>query len=132
MCLYSREIKPKIAENNIHCYKVLSKIDNDFYTPYTETLVSENVNKKVILEAFGEKTIDTEHINGDYKCTVSKGYIHCYISYIKALDEIGCISSIYIGQHNKSVLLCEVVIPKGTEYYEGINGDICAERIVFL
>lgn len=135
MCLYLNDIKPKIAKRDIVCYKILnctSRLNWDtheaekmYTTPYQNTPIN-SVNDDIIkgIRCF-ETNSSTPHIlaNSDlhyakgFKWTMHGGCIHSY-RYKKDADFM-TIHSNFIKGHEEVIFKC--VIPKGTEYYKGID-----------
>lgn len=111
MCLETRQIEPKVAEEPITVYKVLNKKGNMYYTPYKGKVVWNEI-------LYGEEPLIAE---GEKKITkltnVNGGYIHTYRNF-KSIRELP----------NYSVFECE--IPAGTEYWCNGN-EYASEQIVF-
>ena len=111
MCLETRQIEPKVAEEPITVYKVLNKKDNMYYTPYKGKVVWNEI-------LYGEEPLIAEGEKNITKLTnVNGGYIHTYRNF-KSIRELP----------NYSVFECE--IPAGTEYWCNGN-EYASEQIVF-
>ena len=110
MCLYaSTEIKK--AENDIVCYKLLVKENNNYMTPYQYV----NVPKLAIwglmkFKAEGKFTI--------YAHTVTDGAIHTYSELLMPDDILGK----FVNRMKYEMWEC--IIPKGTKYTEGTSSDM--------
>lgn len=112
MCLIVRkDATALIAEEDIICYKILEKKDEDEYiTPYR--YVAVDMGSK-ILEAEGEVNIESCKKVG----RIEGGVIHTFAFLEEACCEVlasECTVNIW------KVFKC--IIPKGTKYYEGKFG----------
>lgn len=107
MCLIKTHDEPKIAQDDIEVWKVLT---NKGLSPYYEYQYHHGMNKPD-----SQKMIPVEQ---QY---VDDGYLHAYRNKVKA-DKflLDCMGTPWYIIHR-------MIIPKGTVYYEGIDGDICAE-----
>ena len=116
MCLRASVVGKQIADRDIYCFKVLIKCfakDIKWQTPYRGTHVNDDVIQgKKFFEAIGKEE------NGH---RISGGFIHMFTDINIAED----FASFWHG----SVFEC--YIPKGTEYYIGLDDDICAKKIKF-
>lgn len=68
---------------------------------------------------------------------VRKGFFHAYTNLKSASDKITKLLSDkftqkYLNATGKSLVVKEAIIPEGTKYYEGTNGDICAKSLKIL
>lgn len=109
MCLLSKQKEPLIAKEDIVAYKIAIKVGMMYYSyfqhfPYT-------------LNADCEETEEEEITKIGDLYSIGKGWIHCYQD---------------IKFHCKGTKLLKCIIPKGTLYYIGINGDICAKRLIIV
>jgi hypothetical protein len=134
MCLITKDVKPRVADKDITCYKNLEwqEAIQRWETPYTYFPVDEDVIKgKEPLVAVGRKThrkvmlidifnaVTIEKNVELYKC--EGGWIHAYSTRQKAKS----IASMFGDTTYR------VIIPKGTKYYVDCSGgEMCAERIV--
>lgn len=129
MCLYLKSIKPKIAKRDIVCYKILNRtscfnwdtheVEYMYTTPYQHTPIN-SVNDDIIkgIRCF-EPDSSTPHISSSsdlfclkgFKWTMRGGCIHSY-RYKKD-------ANFMINDFEQVIFEC--VIPKGTEYYKGID-----------
>ena len=116
MCLVSDTDIPKIAQEDIVCYKVLIKVSNikalfgkGYATPWYET----KVKPKGLFKAKGGKSILKNYFNpGTYD--VGRGFIHTYTG----LDGSRIPKNFIEGYR-----IFECIIPKGTEYFVSTDGE---------
>lgn len=110
MCLFIKGSKiPKIAKNDIVVYKSFStywlKKNNSLVSP----IMMYDYGKFKYSKVIKAKGLNWKAIKFILKGRVYGGFIHC-LKYNAGLD-IRCI------------------IPKGTLYYEGSNGELCARKL---
>lgn len=117
MCLYTDSKIPSIAEEDITCYKVYVLIDNQYVSPYQNT----------IMPSLG--TIAVTELDEDY--VVYKGF-HSFISLSNAQKE-----AFILNNASKSICAAAVfkcVIPKNAKYYKGFYGltikTYCSNTII--
>lgn len=105
---------PKVASQDIVCYKYLTNIRSLWYTPYQRLNVTEYVNS-------GKIWNDTESVIREARTpkiyNISRGYIHSLLR--SHLAPVG-------------YYVFKCIIPKGSEYFKGIDGDICSKSIKFV
>ena len=129
MCLYLKNIKPKIAKRDIVCYKILNRtsrfnwdtneMEEMYTTPYQHTPIN-SVNDDIIkgIRCF-EPNSSTPHISSSSDLFCLKGF--------KWAMRGGCIHSYrYKNDANFMIddfeqVIFKCIIPKGTEYYKGID-----------
>ena len=108
MCLITNWDKPRIAEEDITCYKWYVKIDSVYLSPYQgepipafNTVVYSDLDKPeknlLLLSSF------------QYKYTVEKGF-HSFVNSIDA--------KLYSYKGRDSIVV-SCIIPKGAKYYKG-------------
>lgn len=120
MCLYTYDKKPLIAKEDIICYKAVEynpELDT-YNTPFQRTDITEYVKNKTIWRDSSEvqRTVADVDIFGKSLYETGIGYIHALRGpYGRALYHV-----------------YKCIIPKGTEYYIGLNDDICARAIQFV
>ena len=125
MCLLSDTDIPKIAQEDIVCYKVLIKVSGikalfgkGYLTPWCDT----KVRPKGLFKAKGGKSILRNCFKpGTYD--VGRGFIHTYTG----LDG-SRIPKNLIGGHR----MFECIIPKGTEYFVSIDGEEYASDCIIF
>lgn len=134
MCLFTNKKECDIAKEDIICYKVLRshikffKDESKLYSPIRNYYYCDKEN------IIGNKLVCPEFSNNvsfyvPYYCySVDRG-IHGFkdkdsaLVFIDNLFNITC--NIYYTYY-----LYECIIPKGSKYYEGINNDICSEKMI--
>lgn len=114
MCLTSKWRFPKIAKEDIVCYKVLEvNIDNRYFvTPYRKNIV--DINKP-----YEAKEANSLSIFHPY--TKTKGYIHTF-AFIPTLQNL--------KERFDNPVVFKCIIPKGTKYHRG-NFAYCSKKIIF-
>ena len=121
MCLRA-VVGKQIADKDIYCFKVLIKCfakNIEWQTPCQGTQISDNVLKgKEFFEATGT---EEKWSPSEFFTNVSRGFIHAFTDINMAED--------FASYWHGSVFEC--YIPKGTEYYIGMDDDICAKKIKF-
>lgn len=127
MCLAASHKDIKIAEKNITCYKVLV-LCSDFYTgrvyktPYIGALVPTHIinGKKELYASRGTcwKNKSIQQISGrtKYMYRIEGGYIHTYAKLSAANARKKS-----LNQYSGKYYIFKCVIPKGAEYYEGLE-----------
>ena len=122
MCLITNWDKPKIAEEDITCYKWYVKIDSVYLSPYQgepipafNTVVYSDLDKPeknlLLLSSF------------QYKYTVEKGF-HSFVNSIDA--------KLYSYKGRDSIVV-SCIIPKGAKYYKGFFENCesyCSDSII--
>ena len=134
MCLITAQKRWRIALKNIKCYKLVhgfNSIYNNRYrysTPYMDMLIPEEViNGRDCLYAEGKAAFEKRNVitkDSEYKpCyQIEGGAIHAFQNVSDGWDYVKA------GVGNA---LFECIIPIGTQYAVGLNGDICAKKIRF-
>lgn len=123
MCLfkdkrYHPHNRPLIAKEDITCYKKLSQIEDTYITPCTHTQVPiECIRDKVPFKAeiLSKFKFIWRHVLG-FSHSVEDGFIHAF----------------QCDTYRKSYVTFKCIIPKGTEYFIGIDGHIASKEIIFL
>ena len=141
MCLVTKQSQSKIASEDITCYKVLLKLENEinntvFYvSPVRHFTFFENqVNPNKVFKA--EKAYWLENSpDDDLKPTyignepvsyeLNSGFFHMYKDYDSVVKAI-------INAPLESYAIFECVIPKGSHYYEGITSFLSFPNNWFL
>ena len=124
MCLFKSLVlhphnRPLIADRDIICYKKVKQVGKNAYiTPCTNAPIPiECIQNKVPFEAqiLSKFKFIWRHVFG-FGRFVEDGFIHTY-------------------QEDNGWRICEVfecIIPKGTKYFVGVQGDYASEKIIFL
>ena len=109
MCLIKTHGEPRIAQDDIEVWKILT---DKGLSPYHEYQYHHGINKPA-----EHKEIPIE------QRLIADGYLHSYRK--KEMAELNVLKCIWIiGVEH---VIHRMLIPKGTAYYEGDNGDICSE-----
>ena len=106
MCLIKTHDEPKIAQNDIEVWKVLT---DDGLSPYLDYPYHPGMNKPT------EQSVVPVPVE---QSQIDFGYLHAYRKKEKA--ELNLFEPV-------GYMVQRMLIPKGTVYYEGDDGDICAE-----
>ena len=114
MCLIKTHDEPKIAQADIEVWKILT---DKGLSPYHEYQYHHGINKPA-----EHKEIPIEQMQ------IEDGYLHAYRSKETAEKYVAMLNLIFFDclvpiEH----VIHRMIIPKGTAYYEGDNGDICSE-----
>ena len=137
MCLYLKDIKPKIAKRDIVCYKILNRtsrfnwdtneMEEMYTTPYQHTPIN-SVNDDIIkgIRCF-EPNSSTPHISSSsdlfclkgFKWAMRGGCIHSY-RYKKDANFMKK-DTYFVKVVGTEDVIFKCIIPKGTEYYKGID-----------
>lgn len=109
MCLYSKTVKPKKADKDIICYKVLIKDRQTGTLRAPVASYTYELNK--VHTAERAKRIDIKEI--------TSGYFHTFNAIYEA-DKFCRATSKWVDSRQTSVIFrCK--IPEGTYYYEGVD-----------
>lgn len=118
MCLYTKQTEPKIAEEDIICYK--------FYRRYNEILISPY--QGFMAPEIG--IVANTELGKSYRSTDNGSYIHSFLGFkrvdkgfhsFKTLEEIKHEVNGY--WNNLGLVIFKCIIPRGSSYYKGIFGD---------
>ena len=131
MCLYTKQICPLRARKDIVCYKrfEITYTINGFNTMRTAvrgTLVSiPKPNKPTVMVAYPEncieklRTIDPIRDRDNATFRIYGGMIHAY-------------TKLEYSRSPWYLAIFKCIIPKGTLYYKGTSGDICAKKMLVI
>lgn len=124
MCLETYWKKPKVAKEDIICYKVLSLTKEGLYSPFQDYKYDgELIKADGRIDRRKRYSFKFSLFKRQYY-TIHGGMLHCFVS--KKLAKTLQLSLITIG----SAITYECVIPKGTEYYISTDEEgICAKAI---
>ncbi len=113
MCLITRDVKPRIAKQDIVVLKYLRLVDNQYYTPFFYTPVTLD---KMLIPNRGTPDMSTSrYALGEKLIIIQGGVIHATL--IKNNPIFG--------------FTFKAIIPKGTKYWIDICGnDIASEKIL--
>ena len=129
MCLFSKQQVPKVAVEDIECFKILKELHGAYYTPYRDTPVKFNELMETGRNPF---IIGTRRVYDYY--VIEEGYFHSCSTKEFADKEF---NRIKIGCFRDKVKLPKLhifkaIIPKGTHYYVGVNGDLCSDKLIIM
>ena len=148
MCLFTETNKPEIADRDIKVYKCFrsvretysSKKYRDLFTLFLHRPVThDEACGKVPLVGKVEKDVMIPESTKDPKAprqykdkwTVDVGYIHAFTEREAAVEVM---RKNFIGREWYFPVVVEVIIPKGTPYFEGIDSKgypcIAAEMVI--
>lgn len=125
MCLVSKSNEPLIAVHDIHCYKALTNINNEFFSPFQHSRYFLNAVNYASLHTPNYAFI--EHPIGGKYYYIEEGFLHCFT------DE--GILSLNDNDYNFlspffNLSLFECYIPKGSKYFISENGEeICSNKL---
>lgn len=130
MCLYTKQVEPKIAEKDIVCYK--------FYRRYNEILISPYQGFRA-----PEIGITTNaNLGKSYRPENDNLYIYNYYDFkrvdegfhsFKTLEEVKHKVNGY--SNNLDLVIFKCIIPRGSSYYEGrfdIYKSYCSNSIKLI
>lgn len=116
-------------------YKILLTDGENFYSPLCkfkwalETVVTDPVEPKIV-------SVKPKH--GVSYRLVTKGFFHAFtvletvVSRARWLAESENSKTFFSKYPKYSIVIHEAIIPEGTKYYEGTDGDICAKSLKIL
>lgn len=127
MCLYTKNKKAKTASEDLVCYKVLIKnygTHSCCVTPYAGYVVE--FDKELVAD--GQKSINhlrMQDFHTNYG--VKSGFFHTYENYNDALMVA---RDIKLNKRFTSCYVAKCIIPKGTNYYDGLTAcGYCKEYV---
>lgn len=135
MCLITKRNIPNVAKNDITVYKLVRYYDKK--TDKLYPLVYKDIFYEIGREAFPSESEDKPFQNSQnlkvvfgfngYK--IEGGVIHAGLSFESLFSLIDSLmpSKLSIGL-GFAILRC--IVPKGTRYFAGENGDIASEKII--
>ena len=118
MCLITLGSE-QVADRDIVCYKILMRRTNYFVSPYLEyrydipSTVEDTAEEKYFKAMRGAKM-------------VGSGFLHAFRTCVAAIHWRGVMR----GREPYTLfVIAECIIPEGTRYYFGTNGDICSKKL---
>lgn len=121
MCLKTNSYNPQIAQKDIKCYKVLKyeRYYKKYFTPYNGTLVNDAIiNGVANFWAKGERKFSiSDYDKKTLLYNVGGGYIHTYKEYDDKIKHQ------YQSYMWNEYAVFECIIPTGSIYYEGYDGN---------
>lgn len=122
MCLEKKSLIPRIALKDIVVYKALNNFDGALSTKITKNTIKLGVTYKGIFRAgiyTYYKCNPRSLISSLFNRFITSGYIHSY-PYKEIVEDIW------------GDTIVECIIPKGTLYFIGKNGDVASRRIKYI
>lgn len=124
MCLISYRSEPLTAKEDIPCYKVLQRLDDNCYVSPFRNMPYKINSVNYPETVFSESDIK-EYYLYDYCYNIGNGFLHCYRSCGVALSYYN-----FKQQISYLLYLFECYIPKGAKYFINRNGtEICADKL---
>lgn len=114
MCLRKKHDEPRIARDDIEVWKVLTPKG---LSPFQGYQYHPGMNKPAGVKAVSAKQ---QYIDG--------GYLHAFRDREKA-HEYTRKEGTFVRVDFEDYVVRRMLIPKGSVYYEGMDDDICAERL---
>lgn len=135
MCLEKKSRIPRIATKDIIVYKILISKNNKLYTPFCRNEIEIGKTYKGIFDKYNifikhrlrtfTNSIICFLISLFFSKFIHSGYIHFYSNY----DNIpNSVKHYYVNSYR--IIKC--IIPKGTLYFIGKNGDIASRKIKYI
>lgn len=132
MCLYidlkkHKNKQPIVAEKDIICYKVLEKLPNGtLRTPYREFKVNNTVLTASNFQIEPHESLAYAYI---YRQKIEEG-IHSFQNVKTATSEKKLLDTSLSLIDPTRIIIKEAIIPRGTKYWIGTDGDYCSEKII--
>ena len=118
MCLITDWDKPRVAEEDIICYKWYGILNFIYVSPYQgKPMPDDNI---ITYSDLSEPEI--LYLSAVPKYTIEKGF-HSFVNRIDAERD---------SYKNRDAIIVSCIIPKGSRYYKGVFGDAesyCSESI---
>ena len=129
MCLFTEE-KRKVATEDIVVYKILryNKLTGKCYAPYVGRRGKVYLYKKGLNVARGKESIKLDFMSCT-TWTIDKGFLHAFTRKAKALPDIELLTESTTYPSRDKYIVTKMIIPKGTEYYNGEGDEICAKQL---
>lgn len=121
MCLYTKNLKPYVAKENIKVFKILAKDGIYYKTPYQGSIVELGSPMKP------DKEINYNSGNYGYKKSmlcVEGGFIHAVTNVVDYDDDV--------VSDNENYAVVEAFIPKGVEFYVSDDFVEIAAKELFI
>ena len=115
MCLYTKQVEPKIAEKDIVCYKFYRRYNEILISPYQEVAAPEiGVVTNTELGKSYEQPEEYSIFNPDFYGfnRVDKGF-HSFKTLVGVKHEANRFERYY------NLVIVKCIIPKGSLYYSG-------------
>lgn len=126
MCLLKTHDEPRIAQNDIEVWKVLTPKG---LSPFQGYQYHPGMNKPAVLKIkpvpVGQQEIDSGYLHAFRNKEKAEGYTMLKSLQQKTANFRRGITKVQICF--EEYVVQRMLIPRGTIYYEGANDDICAE-----
>lgn len=127
MCLSTLQKKPKIAEKDIICYKIMYPLNNGIYRSIyyqmnykLNTLYKTSMKRSLLTNCYDFKaSVDTDNYPKKSVRYIGQGFHSA-----KTRKRLGDIWD--------SARLLKCIIPKGAKYYEGISDLLVSDQIILM
>nr|UWD58287.1 MAG: hypothetical protein [Bacteriophage sp.] len=93
MCLVSKSNEPLIAVHDIHCYKALTKIYNEFFSPFRHSRYFLNAVNYASLHTPNYAFI--EYPTKEKYYYIEEGFLHCFTD--KGISSLNHLKIIIMG-----------------------------------
>lgn len=133
MCLLSKTKEPLIAEENIVCYKVLQRLDENHYvSPFRNVKYKINdfnyPSEKYNMDNM-KKPCNNYYLDDFLTYRIEQGFLHCFTQQ-GVLPYNLYKGSLYMLAHLLPLYVFECYIPKGAKYFISRCGkEICSNKL---
>ena len=134
MCLTSKKKTVSISNNPITCYKIIRHDKRALYQDYK---YPDNLENTILEENSKESYLEL-----DNSIKIYGGYFHAFTELNLAIeitevlikwDNLSGIHYANCSSNNQDAYeIWECEIPENTEYFVGIEKDICAKKLKFI
>lgn len=125
MCLVSKSNKPLIAVHDIHCYKALTNIHNEFFSPFRHSRYFLNAVNYASPHVSNYASIESPSREENY--FIEEGFLHCFTD--KGVLSLNDDDYNFMSPFH-TLYLFECYIPKGSKYFISENGkEICSNKL---
>ena len=130
MCLYTKNQKPEIAQEDIKVYKVMrvakSSEGDEAVTYGVPPYFPGYIYVKGLNKPRTESKPERETSAKKWYC-VEEGYLHAFKDWFRAAKRVTALK--YENPHSPYYDIVEMYIPAGTTYYVGDDDDIAASAL---
>lgn len=127
MCLQKLKRLPRIATKDIEVYKIVyipDKFPDELWTIFRNYQVEIGKTYK------GQGLKIKGLIKSLFTKMIKAGYIHSFSEYSKTIMVISYPYSFF--KNNKTATIVKCIIPKGTLYFIGCNGEIASRKLKYV
>lgn len=122
MCLTSNEKTPSTSTYNITCYKILIPVGGELFSPYRDFLFPVS---KVVVDPIDKEPSEIFGVT-----MIEGGYFHSYTDINTAQKKINELKRKV--PKNTVLKIYEAQIPSGTNFFIGLNKDICSKSLKII